>query len=120
VRLCGLNSRRCPINRGVAYANLNQYEKAISDYTEAIRLKPDYAEAYQNRGIAYVNLKQKSSYPMSWRNLISLLSGDFCGGPKLNLCDADDPRELKSGRQLSNLRVLRSHPPKCGRGPAPC
>jgi hypothetical protein len=57
---------------------------------------------------------------MSWRNLISLLSGDFCGGPKLNLCDADDPRELKSGRQLSNLRVLRSHPPKCGRGPAPC
>jgi tetratricopeptide (TPR) repeat protein len=31
-----------------------EYDKAIDEYTEAIRLKPDYADAYYNRGNAYV------------------------------------------------------------------
>ena len=39
-------------------AEAEQYDKAIADYTEAIRLKPDYAEAYDGRGQAYFRLKQ--------------------------------------------------------------
>jgi tetratricopeptide (TPR) repeat protein len=35
-----------------------QYDKAVADYTEAIRLKPDDADAFNNRGIAYDQLKQ--------------------------------------------------------------
>ena len=34
------------------------YEGAIADYTQAIRLKPDYADAYNNRGIAKDDLGQ--------------------------------------------------------------
>ena len=48
-------SRTLPIaysNRGNAKAALERYDDAITDYDEAIRLKPDYAEAYSNRGIA--------------------------------------------------------------------
>ena len=37
-------------NRGNAKANLGQRDVAIKDYDEAIRLKPDFAEAYGNRG----------------------------------------------------------------------
>jgi len=45
--------------RGVAYTDLGQYQRAIADYTEAIRLKPDDAdEAYYNRGFAYDKLGQ--------------------------------------------------------------
>jgi tetratricopeptide (TPR) repeat protein/serine/threonine protein kinase len=39
-------------------AEAEQYDKAVADYTEAIRLKADYAEAYNGRGQAYFNLKQ--------------------------------------------------------------
>ena len=40
-------------NRGIAYRNLGQEERAIEDYDEAIRLDPEYALAYNNRGVAY-------------------------------------------------------------------
>ena len=44
------------INRGRAYHQLSQYDKAIADYTEAIRIDPDYADAYYNRGRAHREL----------------------------------------------------------------
>lgn len=45
-------------NRGNAYAALGHYQLAIDDYSESIRLKPDYADAnvYYNRGNAYAKL----------------------------------------------------------------
>ena len=46
------------INRGYAYANLNQPERAIEDFSTAIALNPNYAEAYYNRGNAYAELNE--------------------------------------------------------------
>jgi len=40
-------------NRGIAYAEKADYDRAIADYTEAIRLDPKLAEAYCSRGAAY-------------------------------------------------------------------
>jgi serine/threonine protein kinase/tetratricopeptide (TPR) repeat protein len=45
-------------NQARSEAETGQYDKAVADYTEAIRLKADYAEAYNGRGQAYFNLKQ--------------------------------------------------------------
>ena len=45
-------------NRAHAYAELGQYQRAIEDYNEAIRLKPDVASAYYGRGNAYSNISQ--------------------------------------------------------------
>jgi tetratricopeptide (TPR) repeat protein len=39
-------------NRGVEYEIRKEYEKAIADQDEAIKLNPKYAEALYNRGIA--------------------------------------------------------------------
>src|SRR5664279_1450069 len=44
-------------NMGIAYNNRGQYQRAIEEYNEAIRLKPDLAEVYSNRGISYTHLR---------------------------------------------------------------
>ncbi|MGD0280187.1 MAG: tetratricopeptide repeat protein, partial [Smithella sp.] len=41
-------------NRGFIYIKLGQYQKAFDDYSKAILLKPDYADAYSNR--AFIGL----------------------------------------------------------------
>lgn len=41
------------LKRGEAFAGAHKYDQAIADYDMAIRLRPDYAEAYNDRGHAY-------------------------------------------------------------------
>ena len=42
-------------NRGNDYLDNGDYDRAIADYTQAIRLDPNDAWAYNNRGSAYYN-----------------------------------------------------------------
>ena len=46
------------LNRGTDCSNLGQYQRAIKDYNQAIRIDPQNAGAYINRGVAYLNLSQ--------------------------------------------------------------
>jgi tetratricopeptide (TPR) repeat protein len=41
--------------RGLAYQRKDDLDRAIADYGEAIRLDPEYAEAYYGRGLTYRN-----------------------------------------------------------------
>jgi tetratricopeptide (TPR) repeat protein len=43
--------------RGLAYADLGQYQRAIEDYNKSMRLKPNDL-IYNHRGLAYRNLGQ--------------------------------------------------------------
>ena len=48
-------------NRGQIYMELNQFDRAISDYDQAIRLDSSIAKdgfAYNNRGVAYMRLEK--------------------------------------------------------------
>jgi tetratricopeptide (TPR) repeat protein len=42
-----------PVSRGNAYLGQGKFDKAISDYNDAIRLNPNNAAAYYGRGNAY-------------------------------------------------------------------
>ena len=43
---------RAFFNRGRAWSDQGQYDKAIQDFDQAIRLDPHYPDAFNNRGIA--------------------------------------------------------------------
>ena len=53
-------------NKGVDFSNRKDWDTAISCYSEAIRLKPDYAKAYFNRGNAHHN---KGEYAQAIKDL---------------------------------------------------
>ena len=40
-------------SQGLVHSKNGELDKAIKNYTKAIALKPDYAEAYYNRGFVY-------------------------------------------------------------------
>ena len=64
-------------NRGVAYDDLRQYERAIQDYNKAIQLDPNNAEAYNNRGNAYAKgLKQYERAIQDYNKAIQLNPND--------------------------------------------
>jgi tetratricopeptide (TPR) repeat protein len=59
-------------NRGNLFSDEKRYEEAISNYTEAIALKPDHASAYYNRGLAEFYLGKKKSACMDLKQAASL------------------------------------------------
>ena len=49
----GAETKEDYFNSGIAYYELGEYQQAIKDFNQAIRLDPKFAEAYNNRGSAY-------------------------------------------------------------------
>ncbi|MBN2023908.1 MAG: tetratricopeptide repeat protein, partial [Pirellulales bacterium] len=47
--------------RGDAYRLKHEYDSAIADFTEAIRLDPKDADAYYFRGLAYKSKGQRAA-----------------------------------------------------------
>ncbi|MBK4731306.1 tetratricopeptide repeat protein [Oxynema sp. CENA135] len=62
--------------RGNAQRNLGQYEGAIASFNEAIRLRPDFPEAYNNRGNAQAMLGQYEGAIASYNEAIRLRPDD--------------------------------------------
>jgi len=52
-RFTGSNLAAAFSNRGLAYKRKNQWDRAIADYSEAIRLNPNDAQVLSNRGNAF-------------------------------------------------------------------
>ena len=63
-------------NRGNTKADSGKYAAAITDFDEAIHLKPDYVGAYINRGIAEVKLNLKDEARKDFEIALELAAGD--------------------------------------------
>ena len=68
-RRCGEGSLR---EKGASSLDKQDYDAAISAFTEAIRLDPECAVAYSNRGIAFENKGEHDSAIADFTNCIRL------------------------------------------------
>jgi len=59
-------------SRGLIYARLNEDDRAIRDFTEAIQLNGDFADAYRDRGLAYVRQGLQAKAMSDYNRVIAL------------------------------------------------
>jgi len=59
-------------DRGVVFFNRSDWDSAIREFTEAIRLDPNYTDAYNNRGIACANKNDYNSAIVNFTQVIRL------------------------------------------------
>jgi len=50
----------------MTYAIKHNFDQAISDYTIAIKINPEFTRAYQNRWLAYYH---KGDYDRAWEDV---------------------------------------------------
>jgi tetratricopeptide (TPR) repeat protein len=54
-QLSGANLAKTFHNRGLAYYRDKEYDRAIQDFDQALRLNPGFVPAFVQRGLAYEN-----------------------------------------------------------------
>jgi tetratricopeptide (TPR) repeat protein len=72
-------------SRALAWADRKEYEKAIKDYTKAIELNLDFADAYYKRGVAWQNLNENIKANADFDKAIE----SYCKTIKINPKDAE-------------------------------
>jgi len=71
-------------NRGIAYDDKGQHDRAIEDYNQAIRLNPNYATAFYNRGVSWAR-----------KNDLQRALADFKKFSELAPSDPDGPEAVE-------------------------
>lgn len=67
------------LNRGNAYLNMKDYDRAIADYDQSLRLNPKYIKSFGNRGLAYANKKDYDRAIANYNEVIRLDPKLFIG-----------------------------------------
>lgn len=87
------SSRDAYLNRGAAYVARREFDEALEDYNEAVRLDGSFAPSYNNRGVVYAAIEEydvaladfnraldmDSNYPPAYinRGIVSAIQGDW-------------------------------------------
>lgn len=92
--------------RAAAFAKKYEYERAIKDYSHAIKLRPDHAAAFDGRGLAHANRSNFELAIKDYDQAIKLKPDDakafyHRGLAKFGLCDIDGgDADIAKAREL--------------------
>lgn len=93
-------------NRGIARAQLQQFDQAVSDFERAVQQQPDYVDALYNLGIVLGRLERFADAETYYRKVISLDPSH--SGAQINLAaivaDAGCSAEAKALRDAAYTR----------------
>jgi len=87
-------------DRGVIWSAMKEYDRALTDYGDAIRVDPRYADAYYNRCVAYNRKQFFDSAVGSCDDAIKL-------GPDKNALNAAGDNRLSPERSKSDYFTQR-------------
>jgi Flp pilus assembly protein TadD len=59
-------------HRGAIYERKGDFDQAIANFTQAIRINPNYVLAYVNRGIAYYRKSDYTHARADWNRALQL------------------------------------------------
>lgn len=85
--------------RGMAFADLGQFDRAVIDYSEAMRTNPDYTFAYRNRGRAYFQMGNFAAAAADFGRAHEI-SGDFAYAPLWRYISAARAGEAEAASRL--------------------
>nr|MBK9653145.1 hypothetical protein [Bacteroidota bacterium] len=109
------------LNSGINKSNLYNFDGAISDYTLAIKIRPDYAKAYSARGYARLKLLDYKAaisdftFAIKYDNYNTTLTSMALGNrgiAKLNL-GIDGCLDLKKAVELGNKNISSLYNESC-------
>ena len=93
-------------NRGNAYQSKGDYQRAIQDYDEALRIDPDSALAFNNRGSAYQHLGNSDRAIQDYDQAIRLDGGSalaYNNRGRANHLKEDYPQAIKNYGEAIDL-----------------
>lgn len=97
---------------GIANAGARRPDEAVSSYTRALEIKPDFAEAHNNLGLAYKDLGKTEEAIASYGNALKF-NPDFVPA-HTNLCFLYDKlnkfSELETALHQARQNGLNDHP----------
>lgn len=108
-------------NRGLNKRYMNDYKGAITDYTEAIKLRPDYYKAYNNRGFAKLQIEDYAGAIFDFTQTIKIdnYNSEFTNmalgnrGIAKFMLDQDGCPDLKKAIELGNKSVINAYNEVC-------
>ena len=63
--------------RGITYANLGEYEKAVTDYDRALEILPEFPELYFNKALSLDKLEQFEKALQAYENFLKYAPSSY-------------------------------------------
>ncbi len=89
-------------NRGQYYRSTGDYDKALTDYSQAVSINPDNSELYNSRGKTYFDMAMSGKYNNRQMELVQKAIQDYTNGLSIATIKPKSKAEILINRGAAN------------------